>query len=74
MFFRALPLPGVFIKDELQTHLPQRGRREGIEQKCKRVKESKACKFGQKEKRRKKELGNRMDSQAGVKGCFFSVS
>lgn len=37
--------------------LPQRGRRERIEQKHKRVKERKACKFGRKEKKEEERTG-----------------
>lgn len=57
------------------AHSTNSKREGGKEGKHKRVKERKACKIGQKEKkRREKELGNNMDRQAGLKDCFFSVS
>lgn len=54
-------------------HKEQKGRREGIEEQHKRVKEKKAWKIGQKEKKEEERTGNKMDRKVSMKDCFFSV-
>lgn len=52
-------------------HKEQKGKREGREEKCKRVKERKACKIGQKLKKEEERTENKMERQAGMKDCSF---